>query len=128
MRILMIVLGACLFLAAGCGNEQVSVDYSDPVSVVETVFVAAKKEIPFLLSILCHPPEEKCGDSCDICEVATTRKWLEFQENFANGKVTGAPRISGDKAEVDYTFGPGRKKTGTMTLVKHDGRWILTSL
>ncbi len=108
--------------SAGAGLDQ-----STPEKALAAVFEAARTGKYEGLESL-RPPSGKCdGDVKDICRVAKAPedKQKEFAEYFAKGKITGAARIEGKSAEVDFLFGPTGKKKETMALVEEGGKWYL---
>jgi len=137
MRIALFFLLALTLFTTSCTQthrllkSQVGkIDYNSPVSVVEAIFYAAKSKNFSQLSTLCHPDKEKGdGDVRDVCGVASADKDFqkEFIEHFVKSKIDGKPRISGDRAEVDFWFGPDGKKYETMNLRRENGRWYLAS-
>mgnify|MGYP000184237911 CR=1 FL=1 len=122
------LLAVCVIaLTAGtaCGG---SVDFSDPASVTSAVFQAAKSGDTSKLAGLCDPKKENDGDTRRICELTPeSKKFEQFKEYFASGKVEGSPEIKGDKAQVKFKFGPKGEKDETMKLVQRDGKWYLAS-
>lgn len=124
LRTLLIALST-LTLTSACGG---SVDHSDPASVTSAIFAAAKSGDTATLAGLCDPKKENDKDTRRICEITPDhKKFAQFKEYFAEGKVEGSPKIDGDKAEVKFKFGPGGKKDETMKLIQRDGKWYLAS-
>lgn len=112
---------------AATPTDSASVDHSDPVKVTEAIFAAAAAGKHESLAGLCAP-DKGDGDVKDICgATAGAPKWGEFVESFAKGKVSGPARVEGDRAEVDFMFGPDGSKKETMKLEKTDGKWYLAS-
>ena len=104
------------------------VDQSNPVKVLEQVFAAAAAGKPDGLAGLCDPAGSGDGDVKRICaSKPDDPKWKEFVEYFAKGKVEGAPRVTGDAAEIDFMFGPDGSKKETMKLKQIGGKWYLAS-
>jgi len=107
-------------------EELLSVDFSDPVSVLEAVFEAARSEDFDDLAYLCDPLGENDGDTQMICDITFGHPDRdEFVEFFATGKVSGPAVIDGDTAAVPFVFGPDGDDDETMNLVLRDGRWYL---
>lgn len=90
------------------------------------IFDAAKSGNYAPLANICDPNGD--GDTRDICNMANDdSRAEEFKEAFADGEVVGEARIEGDRAEVDFKFGPGGVENETMRLVKVDGKWLLSA-
>jgi hypothetical protein len=103
-------------------------DNSDPVKVLEQVFAAAATGKSDALKGLCDPSGGGDGDVKDICGITSNdAKWGEFKEYFATGQIKGVARVEGDRAEIDFRFGPGGSKEDTMKLSRVDGKWYLAS-
>ena len=101
-------------------------DFTDPVSVLQAVFAAARSGDFGLLSVLCDPLGENDGDTAMICAMSEDHPEVEmFIEHFATGRVTGEVLIVGDRARVDFSFGPSGDEEETMGLVRRDGKWYL---
>jgi hypothetical protein len=89
----------CLFFVLGFLTNAVAlvntekkptIDFTDPVKVVQAIFDAAKNKDIVILTSLCDPKGENDGDTRRICDVAKDHKKLdEFVLWFAKGKVTG---------------------------------------
>ncbi len=122
-----IVILSALFLMS-CGGS--GLDQSKPENVLEIMFEAARSGDYSQMSGLCHDDADMDGDVKDVCscgESDADPKLLEsYKEYFSKGKVT-ATRIEGDKAEVDFNFGPNGTKKETMNLVEIEGKWYLSS-
>lgn len=102
-------------------------DFTKPESVLGAVFQAASSGRYEALAGLCDPKKENDGDTQRICDVgkAEASAQEEFAQWFKTGKITGEATISGDSAEVPFSFGPDGSKTETMRLVQRDGKWYL---
>ncbi len=116
---------------ATTGKIGNAIDQSKPEAVVRAIFAAAKSGDFTSLKVLL-PPSGKCdGDVKNVCGVdeANDKGKAEFRAYFEKGNVTGTAEISedGNKAAVDFLFGPTGKKPETMNLVKEDGKWYLES-
>ncbi len=109
-------------------EDQLAVDFTDPVKVVQAIFKAARTKDVKILATLCDPRGENDGDTRRLCEVAKDSKGLaEFVKWFASGKVTGKAVIKGEKAIVPFVFGPDGKRKEEMHLVLRNGKWYLSS-
>ena len=107
-------------------TPEPEIDFTDPVSVLQAVFTAARTEDFGILSGLCDPLGENDGDTAMICAMSEDHPEVEmFIEHFATGRVIGEALIVGDRARVDFTFGPDGDEGETMGLVRRDGRWYL---
>ena len=126
MKSVIIILSSVLFFSCGTGG----VDQSKPENVLEIMFEAARSGDFSHMAGLCHDDADMDGDVKDVCscgENDAEEKLLDsYKEYFAKGKVT-ATRIEGDKAEVDFNFGPDGSKKETMKLVKIEEKWYLSS-
>ncbi len=74
--------------------------------------------------------DPKCdGDVREICAIADSpeKDKNRYRNFFGGGKVLGAARVDGDKAEVDFTMGDKQEKQETMNLQRIDGVWFLSS-
>ena len=110
------------------GGTQDGVDQGTPKALAESIFrAAASGNFAGLENIA--DPKDADGDSKRVAGVASAEEkdQEEFRTYFKLGKVVGEPRIDGDKAEVDITFGPEGKKKETFKMRRHDGRWYLQS-
>jgi hypothetical protein len=56
------------------------------------------------------------------------RKMIKLRKNFAKGAIVDSEISSdGEKAEVNFTFGPDGDKKETMKLQLVEGKWYLYS-
>ncbi|MCC6525931.1 MAG: hypothetical protein IT373_25010 [Polyangiaceae bacterium] len=102
------------------------VDQSKPENVLTALFDAAKNDDDSKLSSLCAEGKGD-GDVKKICAVKKgDKKWAEFVEAFKTGAIKGTPKVEGDKASIDFTFGPDGKKSETMNLWKSGDKWYLS--
>ena len=107
-------------------SPEPEIDFGDPVSVLQAVFTAARTGDFGILSGLCDPLGENDGDTAMICAMSEDHPEVEmFIEHFATGRVTGEVLIVGDRARVDFSFGPSGDEEETMGLVRRDGKWYL---
>ena len=103
-------------------------DQSTPDGVVRAVFDADRANDASGLKGLCDPAGKNDGDTRRICEITTEDKgWKDFHTYFSKGSINGKVRVNGDKAQVDILFGPDGKKTETFNMVRHKGKWYLSS-
>jgi len=115
-----------------------SPDQSTPDGVVQGVITAARWGHLSYLHQLCDPQKENDGDTECLCALSPkfeTEKCPEdsgnrltpaqFAEYFARASVQGEPRVEGDRAEVDFLFGPEGKRGETMELIKRGDKWYL---
>jgi tetratricopeptide (TPR) repeat protein len=118
--------GLAFFEPGGSGTP--SVDFTDPVSVLQAVFTAAQTEDFSVLSGLCDPRGENDGDTAFICAITADHPDKDsFVAYFAKAKVVGDAVIDGDRAEIPFLFGPdGDQGETTMGLVKREGKWYLS--
>lgn len=103
-----------------------TVDFSDPVSVLNAVFFAAAAGDFTNLAGLCDPLGENDGDTALICAITADHDAVnDFVAYFGNGRVNGLPLINGDQAELSFLFGPEGDQTETMIFIQRDGQWYL---
>jgi hypothetical protein len=109
-------------------RESAEVDFSNPKRVLSSVFYAAKTGKADHLESLCDPRGTANEFAARICaETPGGDDWPAFVEQFRSAHLIGEARISGDRALVNFAFGPDGKETETMELVRRDGRWYLKS-
>lgn len=128
----------CALMLLSCGQNASSgnngdsgkVDQSDPVSVVNQIFQAAKSGKYEVLLNLCDPTGEGDGDTKRICSIqsASQEDKNEFNDFFKLGQVIGEPDIVDNQAKVQIMFGPDGGNNETINLVNRDGKWYLYSL
>ena len=107
--------------------EGLSVDFTDPVSVLQAVFTAARTEDFAALSGLCDPRGENDDDTALICAITAEHPDKDsFVEYFAPARVAGNAAVDGDRAEIPFLFGPDGAQQETMGLVQREGKWYLT--
>lgn len=129
MKLLAISILMSGFALANPDRQAAPLDQSDPVKVLEAVFSAAATGDTSQLPTLCHDRVESDGDVRSVCAMTREDKdFGEFAAVFAGAKVKGPARIEGDKAAVDFDFGPnGPQRSEEMNLRKHMGKWYLSS-
>jgi hypothetical protein len=109
-------------------RESDEVDFSNPKRVLSSVFYAAKSGQAQHLSTLCDPRGGADEDVGRICGLTTeSPDWASFVRHFENAHLIGEARISGDRALVNFAFGPEGRQSETMELRRRDGRWYLLS-
>lgn len=124
---------AAITLAAACADEvepsgSSEVDFSRPKNVVRSIFYAARTGDAAHLASLCDPRGEVSASARRVCEVAPGQgDWASFARHFARGSVTGEPRITGDSALLNFSYGPDGTLPETMEMVRRDGGWYLSS-
>jgi hypothetical protein len=125
-----------IFCLLSCGGSTVTeketgftLDQSNPESVVQAIFEAAKTGNYDLLTGLCDPLGEGDGDTRRICSAkeASEKDLADFVTYFKDGKTTGAARIENDEAYVPFLFGPDATETEEMVLINREGKWYLYS-
>jgi hypothetical protein len=112
--------------AAGAGD----VDFTNPVAVLQAVFVAANTGEFEVLQGLCDPLAENDADTQNICDVATDDTSSDsFVEFFSTGQIAGGVEVSedGSQIEIPFLFGPDGQREETMTLINRSGNWYLYS-
>ena len=104
-----------------------SVDFTDPVSVLQAVFTAAQTEDFAVLSSLCDSRGENDDDTALICAITADHPDKDsFVEYFAHAKIAGDAVIDGDRAEIPFSFGPDGDQEESMGLVQREGKWYLS--
>ena len=116
-------------------NEIAQLEYhktfdfqKDPASVMNYIFESAKKEDFSNFRNLCDPYGENDSDVNQICyaEMMMQKQQANLKVEFENGRVIGEPKIDGDKAEVEFAFGPSANRLEKMGMVKRNGLWYLS--
>ncbi len=108
------------------GSAVLSVDFSDPVSVLQAVFTAAQTEDFSVLPSLCDPRGKSDEDTTFICAITADHPDKDsFVEYFAQAKIAGDAVIDGNRAEIPFLFGPDGDREETMGLAQRDGKWYL---
>lgn len=128
LRLIVAALVCCLTACADKAAPEPSseVDFSRPKSVVEAIFYAARSGDASHLPTLCDPRGEANASAKRVCQVAPGQpQWESFVRHFARGRVIGEPRVSGDSALLNFSYGPDGTVPETMELVRRDGRWHL---
>jgi hypothetical protein len=102
---------------------------SDPKKVVEMIFTAAKTGNFNPLMNICDPLGEGDSDTRSLCKIANAgpEGQEEFKEYFKFGQVIGNAVIDGNRAVVQFKFGPQGNRDETMNLVNRNGLWYLSS-
>ena len=119
--------------ACACAKEiedprSDEVDVRDPKSVTASIFYAAETGRTGNLRGLCDPTGAGNADTRRICAMHPgAPDWESFRQSFAHAHLNGEPRVSGDRATLDFVFGPAGTDSETMELVRRDGRWYLSS-
>ena len=102
------------------------VDFTNPKRVLASVFFAAKHDKADHLATLCDPEGSANKHALRICrQTWQGEDWRSFQRQFAQGRLIGEARISGDRALINFVFGPQGTDPETMELVRRDGNWFL---
>lgn len=109
-------------------NEKGYLDpNSSPTAVVQTMIKAAKTRNYGPLIKLCNEAIDMDGDAKDVCGMggASKKDQDDYNEYFANAKITSQPRIKNGVAEVDIsTTAEGGSKETIICQVKYD-KWYL---
>jgi hypothetical protein len=120
-------------LLCACAKEiddggSSKVDFSNPKTVLASVFHAARTGDADHLESLCDPQGEGNEHTKRICRVRKGGPdWDSFRKNFRAGRLNGEPRITDDIAVVMFIYGPKGKQTETMKLVRRGDKWFLHS-
>ena len=71
---------------------------------------------------------ENDSDVNQICyaEMMMKNQQDNLKAEFENGRVIGKALINGDKAEVEFAFGPSANRLEKMGMVKRNGLWYLS--
>ncbi|WP_075343877.1 hypothetical protein [Tenacibaculum agarivorans] len=128
------------------GQKQAfQIDYTNPKSVVEAIFYAAKTKDFSIMQCLCDPYGEGDGDVKELCAISKLALQTDDNENakkvldqfvtiFGSGKivdeVTYGKYLKNQLAYVPFIFnhplGKSRSKE-TMHLINRHGNWFLYS-
>ena len=118
-------------------RQNINDPNSSPESVMETIFTSAKSGEVGILNFLLPPNDECDGDCKALCNPGNERMRDElrgnymtleqFQYSLSNAKIVGSPDVIGDKASVNFVFGPNLERNETMNLQKINGKWYLKS-
>jgi len=116
---------------------------SSPENVMNTIFKAAKSGEVGVLKFLLPPFDDKIGKiPCDgdckaLCNAGneSMREELkgnyvsieDFKKYFEKGKIIGVPTINGNRAQVNFVFGPNLERNETMNMQKINNKWYLSS-
>ena len=100
----------------------------DPASVMKYIFESAKKGDFSNFRNLCDPYGENDSDVNQICyaEMMMEKQQANLKAEFENGRIIGKAVINGDKAEVEFAFGPSANRLEKMGMVKRNGLWYLS--
>ncbi|HUH51033.1 MAG TPA: hypothetical protein VLZ11_02935 [Flavobacterium sp.] len=118
-------------------NEIAQLEYNEtfdfqktPESLMNYMFKSAKTGNLSNFRYLCDPYAENDSDTKAICyaEMLTQKGREELITGFANGRIMGEPKIKGDKAEIEFAFGPSSSELKKMNLINRNGLWYLMSL
>ena len=124
------ILGLALFACSkkiddhGAGT----VDFGSAKRVVSSIFFAAQNGQSDHLAGLCDPEGSSNKHARRICsQTVGGDDWDAFVSQFAKGKLIGEARISGDRAQVNFVFGPNGTSPETMELVRRGDKWHLSA-
>ena len=100
----------------------------DPVSVMNYIFNSLKKGDFSKFRNLCDPYGENSNSVNSFCyaEILMEKEQNDLKSEFENGRVVGKAKIKGDKAEVEFAFGPSANRLEKMELVNRNGFWYLS--
>ncbi|MCL4872345.1 MAG: hypothetical protein KJ063_25570 [Anaerolineae bacterium] len=102
------------------------IDFENPASVVEAIFIAARTEEFGILPYLCDPHGEADEDVKGVCAISPEHEQRdEFIQYFATAGINGEIVIDGNSAFVSYVFGPNKDQTETMELIRRNQLWYL---
>ncbi len=122
---------ATLTLGSSCSKTiddrgASDVDFTSAKRVVSAVFFAAQNDESHHLASLCDPKGASNRHVQRICKQSVEGDdWPAFKRQFQNGKLIGEARVSGDRAMVNFVFGPEGTTPETMELVRRNARWYL---
>lgn len=118
-------LASIYYIEQAIANEG-KTDFTNPASVLLAVFNAAAMANYANLPQLCDPLGENDGDTALICEITADHDLVaDFKSFFATGTINGELMISGEFAEIPFTFGPENDQEEVMRLILRDGQWYL---
>jgi hypothetical protein len=122
----------CIALALSACDKHVDdrgsshVDFTNAKRVVSSIFYAAQTGESKHLASLCDPEGQGNEQVLRICaETRDGDDWPAFEKQFAKGKLIGEARVSGDRALVNFVFGPEGTEPETMELILRNGHWYL---
>jgi hypothetical protein len=117
MRPELAVLSA--LLVSACGGE------ATPRDPIVELIEAIGADDPGPLAGLCVP-EVRDGDARRVCLARRedTRVWEQLRAWFRGARVVGVKEIHGDEVVIDVAMGPDQRII-PMTVVQHEGRWLL---
>ena len=115
-------------------NEIAQLEYhktfefqKDPASVMKYIFESAKKGDFSNFRNLCDPYGEYPNELNQICfaEMMMDKQQAKLKADLENGRIIGKASINGDKAEVEFAFGPSSNQLEKMEMVNRNGLWYL---
>jgi hypothetical protein len=108
-----------------------SFDFQEtPKGTLEYLIYAAQHKEYDKMRHLLDPYAQNDGDAEQICwvEMLPSDRKAEWVASFEKGRIMSDPAINGDKAQIEFAFGPSSSKLETMNLVKRWDRWYFLSL
>lgn len=132
----------------GQDKKFYDIDFTDPKSVVNSIFYAAQAKDFGIMQCLCDPYGQGDGDTKRLCSISAIAKQIddyggsentqkgldEFVKMFESGRVSGQvtyEKYEGTEyANVPFLFNhPGGESRSdeSMKLVKRHGNWYLSS-
>lgn len=126
-----------------------NIDFTDPKSVLNTIFYAAQTKDFSILQMLCDPYGKGDKDTGQLCSLASINEQIEeyggnektrniisdFVSMFETGRITGQITYETDENGTQYSIIPfwfnhpgGESRSNeTMKLVNRHGNWHLYS-
>ncbi|HAT69515.1 MAG TPA: hypothetical protein DCS22_03360 [Flavobacteriaceae bacterium] len=100
-----------------------------PKSLMEFIFKSAKSRDFSKFRYLCDPYGENEKETNGICYAEMIPAMDEqVAEQFGNGRIIGQAKINGNKAEIEFAFGPSSSRLETMKMVNRNGSWYLMGM
>lgn len=143
MRYLFLLFVLVLPLGKTMAQDTYTVDFTDPNSVVNALFYAARTKNFSVLQTLCDPLGESDGDCKQICALPAMAQQTDdakaqelvkgfvqaFESAHQEGEVRYRQTDYGEWAEVMFEFNQGDPKRNheTLRLVKRNKNWYLLS-
>ncbi len=109
-------------------HKEFTIDFKDPVSVVNAIFYAAKTKDTNILWILQDPGMQADKAIYDICTLVTKREMKKFCDFYKDGRIVGDVEYINNFARVKISGVNQEDTIYTVTLAKRYGNWFLMSL
>lgn len=103
----------------GCGGD------ASPREPIEELIALIKADDPSGLASLCVP-EVRDGDARRVCMARRedAQAWAQVRAWLGDARVVRVAEFHGDEVVVEVEMGPDRRVI-PMTVVNHEGRWLI---